>query len=314
MACTHHPPRPRTAPIRTGPHRGPAKRATEARTIPRLSAQPRARRLTGHSSSPRPAAPELTLRKTVAALFVTLVAMLGIWVPSVSAAYVSNAKVVIIVGAVHGQTDSYRERGDAAYAEAKKYTPNVTKVYSPNATWSKVKSATTNANIVIYMGHGNGWPSPYTVRPELHDQGRLRAQRDRRATATTTSSTTASRTSTTWISPRTRSSCSTTCATPRATASRATPSRPSRPPSSGRRTTPPASSARRPVPSSPTATWARRTTCGACSRPTSRSSRSGGTRRTTTATSSASRRRATPGGPCTWTRTRRRRASTARSS
>jgi hypothetical protein len=106
--------------------------------------------------------PEPTLRKTVAALFVTLVAMLGIWVPSVSAAYVSNAKVVIIVGAVHSQTDSYRDRGDAAYAEAKKYTPNVTKVYSPNATWSKVKSATKGANIVIYMGHGNGWPSPYT--------------------------------------------------------------------------------------------------------------------------------------------------------
>ena len=105
------------------------------------------------------------MRKTVAALFVTLVAMLGIWVPSVSAAYVSNAKVVIIVGAVHGATDSYRDRGDAAYAEAKKYTPNVTKVYSPNATWSKVKSATTNANIVIYMGHGNGWPSPYTYDP-----------------------------------------------------------------------------------------------------------------------------------------------------
>ena len=102
------------------------------------------------------------MRKTVAALFLTLVAMLGMWVPSVSAAYVSNAKVVIIVGAVHGQTDSYRQRGDAAYLEARKYTPNVTKVYSPNATWSKVKSATTNANIVIYMGHGNGWPSPYT--------------------------------------------------------------------------------------------------------------------------------------------------------
>ena len=106
------------------------------------------------------------MRKTVAALFVTLVAMLGIWVPSVSAAYVSNAKVVIIVGAVHGQTDSFRQRGDAAYLEAKKYTPNVTKVYSPNATWSKVKSATTGANIVIYMGHGNGWPSPYTYDPQ----------------------------------------------------------------------------------------------------------------------------------------------------
>ena len=105
------------------------------------------------------------MRKTAVALFVTLVAMLGTWVPSVSAAYISNAKVVIIVGAVHGQTDSYRQRGDAAYAEAKRYTPNVTKVYSPNATWSKVKSATTGANIVIYMGHGNGWPSPYTYDP-----------------------------------------------------------------------------------------------------------------------------------------------------
>ena len=105
------------------------------------------------------------MRKTVAALLVTLVAMFGMWVPTVSAAYVSSAKVVIIVGAVHGQTDSYRQRGDAAYAEAKKYTPNVTKVYSPNATWSKVKSATTGANIVIYMGHGNGWPSPYTYDP-----------------------------------------------------------------------------------------------------------------------------------------------------
>ena len=74
--------------------------------------------------------------------------------------------MVIIVGAVHGQTASYRDRGDAAYAEARKYTPNVTKVYSPNATWSKVKAATTNANIVIYMGHGNGWPSPYTYDPK----------------------------------------------------------------------------------------------------------------------------------------------------
>jgi flagellar hook assembly protein FlgD len=105
------------------------------------------------------------LRKSVFALAFALVAALGMYVPSVSAAYVSTAKVVIIVGAVHGQTDSYRQRGDAAYAEAIKYTPNVTKVYSPYATWTKVVSATKGANIVIYMGHGNGWPSPYTYDP-----------------------------------------------------------------------------------------------------------------------------------------------------
>ena len=35
------------------------------------------------------------------------------------------------------------------------------KVYSPNATWPAVKSAVTGASIVVYLGHGNGWPSSY---------------------------------------------------------------------------------------------------------------------------------------------------------
>ena len=52
-----------------------------------------------------------------------------------------------------------------AYAEARKYTSNVVKVYSPNATWSRVKAAVVDASVVIYMGHGNGWPSPYTFDP-----------------------------------------------------------------------------------------------------------------------------------------------------
>jgi hypothetical protein len=75
-------------------------------------------------------------------------------------------KVVIIVGPTHGATDSYRADADQAYAEAIKYTSNVKKVYSPNATWTAVKNATVGANIVIYFGHGNGWPSPYTYDPE----------------------------------------------------------------------------------------------------------------------------------------------------
>lgn len=79
----------------------------------------------------------------------------------------SGPKVVIIVGATHGATDRYRDVGDAAYAEAIKYTPNVVKVYSPNATWSKVKAATVGASIVVYMGHGNGWPSPYPYDPDF---------------------------------------------------------------------------------------------------------------------------------------------------
>jgi flagellar hook assembly protein FlgD len=104
------------------------------------------------------------LRNLVAALAVALVATIGVAAPA-AAVQTSTAKVVIIVGATHGATAGYRQNADAAYAEAIKYTSRVTKVYSPNATWSKVKAATAGANIVIYFGHGNGWPSPYTYDP-----------------------------------------------------------------------------------------------------------------------------------------------------
>jgi hypothetical protein len=108
------------------------------------------------------------LHKSLAAIVLVLTAAVGSFAAPAPAraAETSDAKVVIIVGATHSATDKYRTYGDQAYAEAIKYTPNVVKVYSPNATWSKVKSATVGASVVIYMGHGNGWPSPYTYDPE----------------------------------------------------------------------------------------------------------------------------------------------------
>ena len=107
------------------------------------------------------------MHKSLAVLALVLTAAVGSFaVPaSARAAQTSDAKVVIIVGATHSATTKYRGYADQAYAEAIKYTPNVVKVYSPNATWSKVKSATVGANVVIYFGHGNGWPSPYTYDP-----------------------------------------------------------------------------------------------------------------------------------------------------
>jgi flagellar hook assembly protein FlgD len=104
------------------------------------------------------------LRNLAAAAVLALVTALGVAGPA-AAVQTSTAKVVIIVGATHGATAGYRANADAAYAEAIKYTSRVTKVYSPNATWSAVKAAAKGANIVIYFGHGNGWPSPYTYDP-----------------------------------------------------------------------------------------------------------------------------------------------------
>ena len=104
------------------------------------------------------------MRKTAIVLALILVASLGVAVPFVSAAS-GDPRVVIIVGATHGMTADYRARADEAYAEAIKYTSNVVKVYSPDATWANVKAAVAGASIVIYMGHGNGWPSPYPLDP-----------------------------------------------------------------------------------------------------------------------------------------------------
>jgi hypothetical protein len=97
-------------------------------------------------------------------------------VAPVSSAPVADAvaaapKVVIVVGATHEATASYRTYADLAYAEAIKYTPNVVKVYSPNATWSKVKAAAQGATILLYLGHGSGYPktSSAVFDPNNHD-------------------------------------------------------------------------------------------------------------------------------------------------
>jgi flagellar hook assembly protein FlgD len=110
------------------------------------------------------------LRKLSSALVGVLLAGLGVFAPAAAPAALAaapvNPKVAIIVGATHGATASYRSYADQVYAEAIKYTPNVVRVYSPRATWAAVKAAVNGASIVVYFGHGNGWPSPYTYDPK----------------------------------------------------------------------------------------------------------------------------------------------------
>jgi hypothetical protein len=80
---------------------------------------------------------------------------------SASAAVRPAPKVVLIVGPAGGATPYYRRLADEAAAAAAKHTPNVVKVYSPDATWPNVKAALQGASVVVYLGHGNGWPSIY---------------------------------------------------------------------------------------------------------------------------------------------------------
>jgi hypothetical protein len=70
-------------------------------------------------------------------------------------------KVVLIVGPAGGATPYYKRLADQTAAAAAAYTSDIVKVYSPDATWPAVKTALQGASIVVYLGHGNGWPSIY---------------------------------------------------------------------------------------------------------------------------------------------------------
>ena len=103
------------------------------------------------------------MRKLTLALAVGLLvagtAIVGNANQVVAASY--QAKVVIVVGQTQDITARYISDADGVAQVFAKYTTDITKVYSPNATWSAVKAAAKGANILVYMGHGSGYPNPY---------------------------------------------------------------------------------------------------------------------------------------------------------
>jgi hypothetical protein len=86
------------------------------------------------------------------------------------AAAATPLKVVIIVGPTGGLTDNYRETGNDIARAAASAGAEVVKVYSPRATWSRVRNAVAGANVVVYLGHGNGYPNPYSSGTEWTDR------------------------------------------------------------------------------------------------------------------------------------------------
>jgi len=95
-----------------------------------------------------------------AALAAALLAPLA--APQPTKAAVAPIKVAIIVGPMgSSQTASNRSHADDLADYATSMGATVAKAYSPNATYSKVRAAVAGANIVVYYGHGSGYPNPY---------------------------------------------------------------------------------------------------------------------------------------------------------
>lgn len=120
------------------------------------------------------------MRRPTFGLFISLFALVGALLPFIpvgptsliaTVAAATSPKVAIIVGPAGANTAGYKSDADTIAATARLYTPNVVQVYTPNATWAAAKAALEGASIVVYMGHGNGFPSPYstTLQPLTQD-------------------------------------------------------------------------------------------------------------------------------------------------
>jgi hypothetical protein len=85
----------------------------------------------------------------------------GAFSAAAPATHAATFRVVIVVGPVGSKTSEYRDGARTLASQARSYGASVSEIYSPYATWSKVKAASQGAKVLIYLGHGNGWPSPY---------------------------------------------------------------------------------------------------------------------------------------------------------
>ena len=99
------------------------------------------------------------LRALVLAALV--VGLMGIVATPVASAATTQLKVVIVVGPTGSGTARNIADAKQLAAQARSYGALVVEVYSPRATFYHVRQAAVGANVLIYMGHGSGWPSPY---------------------------------------------------------------------------------------------------------------------------------------------------------
>jgi len=113
----------------------------------------------------RAAAPQATRTKAPrhGLLVALLAALLAAGSLAAAPAPVSAAgiKVAIVVGPAGSLTSSYIRSARGYAAQARSYGATAVEVYTPNATWSRVRNAVQGANLLIYLGHGNGFPNPY---------------------------------------------------------------------------------------------------------------------------------------------------------
>ena len=125
----------------------------------------------GHLSRAASVPPVARRLLAVFALAALLSASAGMAHSSVVRAEPAPLKAVFISGPTHGQTDSNLAESEKLALQAEGLGMDVRRVFFPNATWENVLANIDGANLVVYMGHGYGWPSPYPPFREKFQDG-----------------------------------------------------------------------------------------------------------------------------------------------
>ena len=111
-------------------------------------------------------------RVVAAALLGALLALSGsLAVAAPAARGASPLKAVVIAGPTGGLTSQNLADSETMARAAEAAGMEVKRVFHPKATWERVLNNIQGANLVIYMGHGNGWPSPYGPYQERTKNG-----------------------------------------------------------------------------------------------------------------------------------------------
>jgi hypothetical protein len=94
----------------------------------------------------------------------------GFLTPTPARAQTNRPKVAVIVGPVGSLTPTYLRLARRVVRAADNAGARVATAFSPHATPRRVRRAVRNANVVVYFGHGNGYPNPYT---SILDRGKV---------------------------------------------------------------------------------------------------------------------------------------------
>jgi len=93
------------------------------------------------------------------------------WVTPASAAEDAPKRAVIVSGPVGSLTTKYKNYAKAIAAAAEAQGMTVKRLLYPNSTTASVKKWANGADLFVYVGHGNGWPSPFPPFQERTKNG-----------------------------------------------------------------------------------------------------------------------------------------------